>query len=265
VQNQALKPVPNSVRNNLDFSDVFGLVASTSKKLTVLSQTDFEHVKVLNFVYEGLAYHVEAWSAFQGKSEEESAMEQDSLLWTFKDNLVQYDFDIGNDLDCLDSIPYVNFPQLQRIDTKSGDEYILIYLGVTYRKLVSIKEISDFENSRLKDHYKWMHDILIPEIKESILSRQQLTIWIREMEFTSNNEIEGANLGGEDIRPSLAGDALLFSQGKGSNSNKWSFVELFRTRDVIHGFNLTEKGRKLYRTLVFASDLRQVLLFFFDC
>jgi hypothetical protein len=256
VKNQILQPVPDAVKKDLDFADVFGLVKSSSKKLTVLSQTDFENVQVFDFEHEGTIYCVEAWGVFQGKSEEESTMEKDFLKWTIKDNSVQYS-DIDNDPETLDPFPYVNFPELQVAENEQ-DGCCLRYLGNPFKKLASIKEISDFEKSSLKDQpeYRWMHDILRPEIMSDTFRNKTLTIWIRKRQSSRENGKLEDDPGSED--DTCTGQALVFSKGIRSISNKWSFVELFRTNNCIQGFRLTEKGRKIYRTLCFTTDLRQV-------
>jgi hypothetical protein len=244
VKNQILQPVPDSVRNDLDFADVFGLVKSSTQKLTVLSQTDYEHVKVFEVGHEGMTYCVEAWDVYKGKSEEESTMEKDLQKWTVYDNSVQY-LESETDPEILDTCPFINFPELQ-VTANERDGCCLRYLGETYIKLISIKEISDFENFLLEVQYQWMHDILRPEIMSDTFRRKTLTIWICKTRSLGENT------------KYFTGQCLVFSQRKGSVSNMWSFVELFKTNYVIHGFRLTEKGRKLYRTLCFTSDLRQV-------
>jgi hypothetical protein len=266
VNNQRMQPVPEPVQNDLDFADVFGLARSSSKKINMLWQTDYENVKFFQVEHEGAAYRIGAWNVFSGKSEDELNMEHDSAQWKAGHDTENYEFDLNVDKEFPVAAPYVDFPELHAGDSKLDGCY-LEYLGQIYTKLETIKDSGEFEDSKSKKQisYKWLYDILRPEVNNSSFSNKSLTIWTRQPPSREASESDSQErdytMTGKHAKlksrgNTYTGEVLVYSEAKGSTSNTSSFVEIFRINDVIHGFRLTEKGRMLNRTLCFVSDLR---------
>jgi hypothetical protein len=242
--------VPLILKDDIDFQDAVS--KSAIEKIMISSQRNFQSTTVFRFESNECEYQAELWSSIPAKSKEMMSLEEDALRWGqilepgVSDSMATAD-SISHNMKIFDSKAYISMPSR---NLGSND---LDYLGRRYSFLEFDSKTFTFDVDAMSHNdMAWILSDFLPQLKYEWRGNeieQNMLFWMLQEpnKMTENRQLA-----------QRAGIPMLLMYFPDSTKPDLVLREIFWERDykIVQVYGLIERGRRLYRKLLYTSDMR---------